>query len=232
MSQAFPSLSEVEWTHGQQTLLSYIVGTITVDQALMTFQESFGGTDPVQRIKEILETPDEPLPSSPAAFAVRDDRKKHPWSQLEDQRLIAGIHRFGVHNWGQIASFVGNNRTRAQTSQRWQRGLDPRICRDPWTKELDEKLVNLVDEYGVKSWIKVAKALGNRSDVQCRYRYKQVKAEMLHSKPQVTATNQSENKTNADFSALLDKICWESGQCLSRPTDIGSIGSSFFDLPW
>jgi hypothetical protein len=66
---------------------------------------------------------------------------------------------------------VGNNRTSSQCSQRWQRGLDPRISRGRWTAEDEAKLLKLVAQFGEKSWIRISAAMGNRSDVQCRYRY-------------------------------------------------------------
>jgi hypothetical protein len=50
-----------------------------------------------------------------------------------------------------VARYVGNNRTRSQCSQRWQRGLDPRISRSRWTPEDEARLIGLVEKYGEKS---------------------------------------------------------------------------------
>jgi hypothetical protein len=70
---------------------------------------------------------------------------------------------------------VGNSRTRSQCSQRWQRGLDPRISRRPWAREEGTALARAVAICGEKAWIRVSQELGNRSDVQCRYRYSQIR---------------------------------------------------------
>jgi hypothetical protein len=35
-------------------------------------------------------------------------------------------------------------------------------------------LLALVAEHGMKSWMKVSAVIGNRSDIQCRYRYLQI----------------------------------------------------------
>jgi hypothetical protein len=97
-----------------------------------------------------------------------------PWTAYEDQRLLAGIHRFGLEEWEVVSRFVGNGRTKAQCSQRWSRGLDPKICKRTWSRDDDDRLIGLVALYGEKSWTRVASELGNRCDVQCRYRYKQL----------------------------------------------------------
>jgi hypothetical protein len=96
------------------------------------------------------------------------------WTAYEDQRLLAAIHRLGLGSWDTIARFVGNGRTKAQRSQRWIRGLDPKICKDPWGDGQDGRLVEFVARYGGKSWTRVASEPGNRCDVQCRSRYKQL----------------------------------------------------------
>jgi hypothetical protein len=101
-------------------------------------------------------------------------KKPRPWSMFEDIRLLAGIHRFGLDNWGSVAQFVGTNRTRAQCAQRCVRGLDPRISKDQWSPEDEEHLLLLVREKGTRIWSQIASAMGNRSDVQCRYHFFQM----------------------------------------------------------
>ena len=44
----------------------------------------------------------------------------------------------------------------------------------------DVKLIQLVRQYGDKSWTKISNAMGNRSDVQCRYHYIQLTKDMPH----------------------------------------------------
>jgi hypothetical protein len=77
-------------------------------------------------------------------------------------------------DWRAIAHFVGNSRTKSQCRQRWTRGLDPNINKTKWTPEQDSRLLMIVQIFGSKSWSKVSGELGNRCDVQCRYRYKQL----------------------------------------------------------
>lgn len=98
-------------------------------------------------------------------------KKTHAWTANEDQRLCDAVREFGTDNWTLIAQFVGNGRTRAQCSQRWLRGLNPSISKTLWSEEEDNLLIDTVKRLGSKSWGKIAAVLGNRCDVQCRYRY-------------------------------------------------------------
>jgi nuclear transport factor 2 (NTF2) superfamily protein len=136
-----------------------------------------GISTPIEFLHTILTISNEPIPSQTPDSAqqrISARAKTRAWNTYEDNRLIAGVFRFGVEDWTSIARFVGNGRTRSQASQRWQRGLDPRISRDRWSPTEDRTLVCLVQNCGDKSWTQVAAQMGHRSDVQCRYRYMQI----------------------------------------------------------
>ena len=137
-----------------------------------------GTTQPLERIEAILQAPETPppMPRPEVTDPSKSLRKKtRPWAPNEDTRLLAGIHRFGLENWVSVAKFVGNGRSRAQCAQRWVRGLDPRISKDQWSPEDEEKLVHLVKHNGSKGWTTIAAGMGNRSDVQCRYHFLQMR---------------------------------------------------------
>ncbi|OHT13030.1 Myb-like DNA-binding domain containing protein [Tritrichomonas foetus] len=158
----------------------YLKQVITYNQAHAAFVSFSGTGEPIDRLREIIEVSDEPIP-----FTEDEDdstnpsrRKMRTWSTYEDVRLLAGIYRYGIDNWAPISKFVGNGRTRAQCAQRWARGLNPRICKDTWDPAEDMRLMQLVQQYGDKSWTKIASSLGNRSDVQCRYHYHQLTKDM------------------------------------------------------
>jgi hypothetical protein len=172
-TEAYPALTDSGRFEVRSLIGKYLDGVIPHSALASIFQMKFGTADPVDRLKEILEVSDHPLPDH-RSFPENHHRKRHHWSAAEDTRLIAGMHKFGMDNWGIVAQYVGNNRTRSECSQRWQRGLDPRISRSQWTPEDDGKLCKLVGELGKKSWVRVSAAMGNRSDVQCRYRYQQM----------------------------------------------------------
>jgi hypothetical protein len=155
----------------------FVTGVIGYDRASGIFIQKIHTDSPLQRISDILNVakvpiqsrPDGSLPSRNATLFSR--KKNRPWTGYEDQRLLYALHLHGVGNWGEVSEFVGNGRTRAQCSQRWFRGLNPRISRLLWTPTEERKLWELVQLYGEHSWMKIATQLGNRSDSQCRYHF-------------------------------------------------------------
>jgi len=164
----FSSISQLSFIIQQ-----FIRGEISYEDCCQ-YSLSIGGTSaPIEKLRSIMSVPEEPIKSE--AFSDDSPKKKsRSWSSYEDDRLIMGILRFGSENWTSISLFIGNSRNRSQCSQRWFRGLDPRLSKEQWTIEEDNHLLQLVYFFGVKSWTQIALKMGNRSDVQCRYRYKQL----------------------------------------------------------
>jgi hypothetical protein len=147
-------------------------------ELLAAVASSVGVTQPIERLRAILDTGPDPIPTPPTEPNPESSRRRsRTWTSYEDQRLLAGIYRHGIENWTSISKFVGNGRTRSQCSQRWYRGLNPKICREQWTKEEEQRLMYLVMKHGDQSWTNISCKLGNRSDVQCRYRYRQLQKE-------------------------------------------------------
>jgi hypothetical protein len=109
--------------------------------------------------------------------------KTHPWTPYEDQRLFAAVHRFGLHDWHAAAAFVGNGRSKSQCSQRWARGLDPRIDKAAWSGREDSHLLELIAKHGEGNWSVISREIGTRSDVQCRYRYTQLRKQRTFPEP-------------------------------------------------
>ncbi|OHT08416.1 Myb-like DNA-binding domain containing protein [Tritrichomonas foetus] len=156
----------------------YLHDVINYDQCRDIVVQLVGRDDALIQLHEIMTLPEEPLPThdDPESFDGQSPlrKKTRTWTATEDKRLLAGVARYGVDNWQFVAHFVGNGRNRAQCSQRWTRGLNPKISKKNWTPEDDKQLQELVNLYGDKSWTKIANILGNRSDVQCRYHYRQL----------------------------------------------------------
>ena len=62
------------------------------------------------------------------------------------------------------------DRTDVQCLHRWQKVLNPDLVKGPWTKEEDERIIQLVDEFGAKKWSIIAQNLPGRIGKQCRER--------------------------------------------------------------
>jgi hypothetical protein len=158
-------------------LAAVIDGSIDCATASAHCTELIGTSDPIIRLMRILTVSEIPLPSRLSLGDSLSRKKTACWTEKEDLRLLAAIHRYGLNAWGSVARFVGNSRQRSQCAQRWARGLDPRILKMQWNAEEDNKLCTFVAQFGEKAWKRIAAELGNRSDVQCRYRYRQLQAE-------------------------------------------------------
>ncbi|ORY48170.1 hypothetical protein BCR33DRAFT_59920 [Rhizoclosmatium globosum] len=92
------------------------------------------------------------------------------WTPEEDAKLTSLVATHGLGNWSRIARSM-ETRSRTQCIVRWRQNLRPGIARGRFTPEEDEKLVAAVQEFGERSWAKVANAVGTRNDVQCRERW-------------------------------------------------------------
>lgn len=169
-----------------------------------------GTSQPIERLRDILNVGNDPIPYTNGDIDDKDDnsrKKSRTWTTYEDNRLIAGIYRFGIDNWTSISRFVGNGRTRSQCSQRWQRGLDPHLSKDQWSVPEEAYLLQLVQYYGEKSWTQIAGKMGNRSDVQCRYRYKQMqKDRSLHVRSMQAANTMPYGGVRKTHSSFLPQI--------------------------
>ncbi|XP_028261994.1 v-myb avian myeloblastosis viral oncogene homolog-like 2b [Parambassis ranga] len=101
----------------------------------------------------------------------RDGGKvKVKWTQEEDEKLKLLVQKLGQNDWKHIASFLPTH-TEQQCQHRWLKVLDPELVKGPWTKEEDEKVIELVNLYGNKQWALVAKHLKGRLGKQCRERW-------------------------------------------------------------
>ncbi|XP_077386872.1 v-myb avian myeloblastosis viral oncogene homolog-like 2b isoform X1 [Festucalex cinctus] len=101
----------------------------------------------------------------------RDGGKvKVKWTQEEDDKIKALVQKLGQDDWKNVASHIPN-RTEHQCQHRWLKVLDPELVKGPWTKEEDDKVIELVKLYGNKQWAAVAKHLKGRLGKQCRERW-------------------------------------------------------------
>ncbi|KAH0793373.1 Myb-like DNA-binding domain containing protein [Histomonas meleagridis] len=184
--------------HLKSTLHKYIDNEITLDEATAVFQlysVSKRALDRISAILNVSSSPISPTETNSQINMMNGTRKKtHPWNEYEDQRLLCAINKYGLDNWSPVSAFVGNGRTRAQCSQRWFRGLDPRISKVLWSPEEEQNLLQLIDKYGDRAWTKISAELGNRSDAQCRYHYRQMMKEknmsmnLAQERHQISAT--------------------------------------------
>uniref|UniRef100_A0A8B9FTY7 MYB proto-oncogene like 1 n=1 Tax=Amazona collaria TaxID=241587 RepID=A0A8B9FTY7_9PSIT len=76
------------------------------------------------------------------------------WTRDEDERLKKLVEQNGTDDWAFIASHL-QNRSDFQCQHRWQRVLNPELIKGPWTKEEDQRVIELVQKYGKKKRLRV-----------------------------------------------------------------------------
>ncbi|GBG74573.1 hypothetical protein CBR_g18982 [Chara braunii] len=87
-----------------------------------------------------------------------------------DETLRRAVQCYKGKNWKRIAEFFAD-RTDVQCLHRWQKVLNPDLVKGPWTKEEDERIIQLVNQYGAKKWSVIAQNLPGRIGKQCRERW-------------------------------------------------------------
>ncbi len=95
---------------------------------------------------------------------VRISLKGGVWKNAEDEMLKAGVMKYGKNNWSRVASLL-NRKTARECKARWFEWLDPAIKKTEWTREEEEKLLQLAKIFPAQ-WRTIAPML-NRTANQC-----------------------------------------------------------------
>ncbi|XP_078092202.1 v-myb avian myeloblastosis viral oncogene homolog-like 2b [Mustelus asterias] len=145
---------------------------------------------------------DEPSQDLDCDISDHKDAKffKIKWSSEEDEKLKKLINQYGKNDWRFIASNF-SNRTDLQCQHRWLKVLNPELVKGPWTKEEDQKVIELVQKHGPKRWSLIARHLKGRLGKQCRERWHN------HLNPEVKKSSWIEEE---------DKIIYEAHKVLGN----------------
>ncbi|XP_029903749.1 transcriptional activator Myb isoform X2 [Myripristis murdjan] len=119
---------------------------------------------------------------------------KTRWTREEDEKLKKLVELHGSEDWKVIANLL-TNRTDVQCQHRWQKVLNPELIKGPWTKEEDQRVIELVQKYGAKRWSVIAKHLKGRIGKQCRERWHN------HLNPEVKKTSWTEEEDRIIYQA-------------------------------
>ncbi|CAN4116090.1 unnamed protein product [Withania somnifera] len=113
-----------------------------------------------------------PTPASPAQRRTTGSvrRAKGGWTPEEDDTLKRAVSIYRGKCWKKIAEFFPD-RSEVQCLHRWQKVLNPELVKGPWTREEDDKIIELVAKYGPIKWSFIAKSLTGRIGKQCRERW-------------------------------------------------------------
>ena len=121
---------------------------------------------------------------------------KVPWTSEEDATLRSIVLSMSVKNWQTIVEKMPTARTPAQCAERWNKVLKPGMTKQPWSKEEDKLLFDLVAKHGSKRWSLIATSLPGRIGKQCRERWHN------HCNPNVNKRQWSEDEGSARLQKL------------------------------
>ncbi|XP_045540050.1 myb protein isoform X2 [Papilio machaon] len=108
-------------------------------------------------------------PATTKGAGQRKNINRGRWTKEEDKRLKTYVRMYS-ENWELIAAQFPD-RSDVQCQQRWTKVVNPELVKGPWTKEEDEKVMELVAKYGPKKWTLIARHLKGRIGKQCRERW-------------------------------------------------------------
>ena len=91
------------------------------------------------------------------------------WEPEEDEQLKRLVRIHGKQ-WGAIAAQM-ENRSASQIAARWEKCLDPKLTKGPFTPEEDRIIIDYVTKNGAKNWPGLSQILYQRSPKQCRERW-------------------------------------------------------------
>ncbi|KAG4954478.1 hypothetical protein JHK87_040072 [Glycine soja] len=100
--------------------------------------------------------------SSAAAEDITNRLRVNYWKKDEDVKLLQQVREHGPQNWRSIASHL-EGRTAKSCRLRWRNHLDPRVNRNPFTGEEEERLLAAHEVYGAR-WALISKLFNGRTD--------------------------------------------------------------------
>ncbi|KAL0279239.1 UNVERIFIED_CONTAM: hypothetical protein PYX00_000847 [Menopon gallinae] len=124
---------------------------------------------------------------------TRKPLNKGRWSKEEDMKLKELVEEYS-ERWDLISQHFAD-RSDMQCQQRWQKVVNPELVKGPWTKEEDDKVIELVRKYGPKKWTLIARQLKGRIGKQCRERWHN------HLNPKIKKTAWTEEEDRLIYQA-------------------------------
>ncbi|XP_017110910.1 myb protein [Drosophila elegans] len=117
------------------------------------------------------------------------------WSKSEDVLLKSLVEKHG-ENWEIIGPHF-KDRLEQQVQQRWAKVLNPELIKGPWTRDEDDKVIELVRSFGPKKWTLIARYLNGRIGKQCRERWHN------HLNPNIKKTAWTEEEDKIIYKAHI-----------------------------
>ncbi|XP_032491243.1 snRNA-activating protein complex subunit 4 isoform X1 [Phocoena sinus] len=158
--QHSPALKRKEWTEEEDRVLSQLVQEMRV-----------GSHIPYRRIVYYMEGRDSMQLIYRWTKSLDPSLKKGLWAPEEDAKLLRAVAKYGEQGWFKIREEVPG-RSDAQCRDRYLRRLHFGLKKGRWNSKEEEKLIELIEKYGVGRWARIASELPHRTGSQCLSKWK------------------------------------------------------------
>jgi len=147
-------------------------------------------------------------------------KRKHVWSESEDNQLAKLISQYGVNGSWSIIALEMDSRNGKQCRERYVNHLNPDIKRTPWLPEEDVMIEQLYAEWG-SQWSRFMEKLPGRSDNAIKNRW-----HLLKRASKLAAKMQSSNPSVETSSSFVPSSCVDEDQSMKQSSE----GSLFHDI--
>ncbi|XP_075761685.1 snRNA-activating protein complex subunit 4 isoform X2 [Pelodiscus sinensis] len=160
-----------EWTKEEDQMLLQLVQEMRV-----------GSHIPYKKIAYYMEGRDSMQLIYRWTKSVDPSLRKGFWTLEEDEQLLAAVAKYGERDWYKIRAEVPG-RSDTQCRDRYLNALHHDVKKGKWSLEEEEKLIELVEKYGVGHWTKIASELLHRTGSQCLSKWKFMIGTKKRSRP-------------------------------------------------
>ncbi|XP_068409964.1 snRNA-activating protein complex subunit 4-like isoform X3 [Eschrichtius robustus] len=158
--QHSPALKRGAWTQEEDRALAQLVQQMRV-----------GSHIPYRRIVYYMEGRDSMQLIYRWTKSLDPSLKKGLWAPEEDAKLLQAVAKYGEQDWFKIREEVPG-RSDVQCRDRYLRRLHFSLKKGRWNSKEEEKLIELIEKYGVGHWAKIASELPHRTGSQCLSKWK------------------------------------------------------------
>ncbi|XP_019366347.1 PREDICTED: snRNA-activating protein complex subunit 4 isoform X1 [Gavialis gangeticus] len=192
-----------EWTKEEDQMLKQLVQEMRVGRHI-----------PYRKIAYYMEGRDSAQLIYRWTKCVDPSLRRGTWTPEEDALLLAAVKKYGERGWYKIRELVPG-RNDAQCRDRYLYALHADLKKGRWSCQEEEKLIELIQKYGVGCWTKIASELPHRTSTQCLSKWKimigtqprgqhKKKSHLKHGYTRRQSSSSSESETSSSSESELE----------------------------